>query len=70
MKNLKRLNRRNLEQINGAGVPPITHCNGCPTGAFGPNETHSCEAYWGLPETCRKCVLVNMDCFVPIQISK
>jgi hypothetical protein len=34
MKNLKKLNRRNLEQINGAGIPPISHCNGCPTGAF------------------------------------
>ncbi|ANF51352.1 hypothetical protein A0O34_12905 [Chryseobacterium glaciei] len=70
MKNLKKLNRKDLEQINGAGVPPISHCNGCPTGAFGPNDTHSCEAYWGLPETCRKCVLVNMECFELVPILK
>ncbi|KPH12566.1 hypothetical protein [Chryseobacterium sp. ERMR1:04] len=67
MKNLKKLNRRDLEQIAGAGISPNSYCNGCPTGAFGPNDTHSCEAYWGLPDSCRKCVLVNMECFVPIQ---
>jgi hypothetical protein len=66
MKNLKKLNRRNLEQISGAGVPPISHCNGCPTGAFGPNDIHSCEAYWNLPVTCQKCVLVSMECFTII----
>lgn len=70
MKNLQKLSRRNLEHINGAGVPPISHCNGCPTGAFGPgsNQSYSCEAYWNLPETCRNCVLVSMDCFQMIEL--
>ncbi|MDH6250889.1 hypothetical protein M2347_000616 [Chryseobacterium sp. H1D6B] len=66
MKNLKKLNRRNLEQVNGAGIGPSTYCNGCPTGAFGPNDTYSCEAYWALEGPCKKCVLVNMECFTPI----
>ncbi|MDH6250891.1 hypothetical protein M2347_000618 [Chryseobacterium sp. H1D6B] len=65
MKNLKKLNRKNLEQINGSGVKPISHCNGCPTEAFGPGDiSNTCESYWNLPETCRNCVLVSTDCFV------
>lgn len=68
MKKLRKLNRKNLEQIMGGAVPPISHCNGCPTGAFGPNDTYSCDEYWALPEFCRNCVLVNMECFVPITV--
>ena len=67
MKNFKKLNRRDLEQITGAAVPPISHCNGCPTSAFGPGDTFSCEAYWALPETSRNCVLVNVECFQPFE---
>lgn len=64
MKNLKKLNRRDLEQMNGAGV---STCNGCPTHlVFGPGSSTdpSCEGYWMLSERCRMCVLVSSDCFV------
>jgi len=68
MKQLRKLNRGNLKQISGGAVPPFSHCNGCPTGAFGPHDSFSCDAYWALPEFCRNCVLVNTECFVPITI--
>lgn len=66
MKNVKKLNRKDLEKINGSG---ISNCNGCPTHlVFGPGSPNdpSCEAYWNLSQTCRMCVVVSMDCFVPI----
>lgn len=64
MKNLKKLNRKELEKLNGAGT---SRCNGCPTHlAFGPGSPTdpSCEAYWTLSEYCRMCVVVSADCFV------
>jgi len=68
MKNLKKLNRKDLEQVNGAA---LTTCNGCPVNATfgdGAGFTASCASYWALPEHCRKCVLVSMDCFEQIQL--
>lgn len=63
MKNLKKLNRRELEQVNGAGV---SKCDGCPSHlVFGPGSPNaSCESYWNLGPICRMCVVVSMDCFV------
>jgi hypothetical protein len=66
MKNIKKLNRRDLEQVNGSGV---SRCDGCPTHlVFGPGSPNdpSCEAYFGLSETCKMCVMVSVDCFVQI----
>lgn len=70
MKNLRKLNRQNLEQINGAGV---SRCDGCPSHlVFGPgggwpdSSSASCAAYFGLSETCKMCVMVSVDCFVQI----
>lgn len=66
MKTIKKLSRRDLEQIKGAG---ISRCDGCPTHlVFGPGSSSdpSCEAYWTLSENCRMCVVVSADCFVAI----
>lgn len=66
MKNIKKLNRRDLEQVNGSGV---SRCDGCPTHlVFGPGSSNdpSCEAYFSLSETCKMCVMVSVDCFVQI----
>jgi len=58
MKNLKKLNRRNLEQINGGAGPKS--CNECPQGS-----NFTCDEYWALSEFCRNCVLINSECYVP-----
>lgn len=63
MKNLKKLTRKDLYQINGAG-----NCTGCPTGGYGPGGasngyTYSCEDYNVLPSRCKSCVLVSSECF-------
>ncbi|MCP1300719.1 hypothetical protein NK356_16200 [Chryseobacterium sp. S0630] len=66
MKTIKKLSRRDLEQVNGSA---ISRCDGCPTHlVFGPGSSSdpSCEAYWNLSENCRMCVVVSMDCFVAI----
>lgn len=70
MKNIKKLNRRDLEQVNGSGV---SRCEGCPAHiVFGPGgggydtSSASCEAYFSLSETCKMCVMVSVDCFVAI----
>ncbi|WP_410497397.1 bacteriocin-like protein [Chryseobacterium sp. Tr-659] len=66
MKNIKKLNRRDLEKVKGAAT---YNCDGCPTHlAFGPGSPSdpSCEAYWRLSENCRMCVMVSVDCFVAI----
>ncbi|GEN77071.1 bacteriocin-like protein [Chryseobacterium hagamense] len=62
MKNLKKLNRKELYQINGAA-----NCAGCPTGGYEPGGTsngfdHSCEDYHVLPGRCKSCVFVSVDC--------
>ncbi len=70
MKNLKKLNRKDLQHVNGAAGGS---CNGCPLNATygdGPGFTASCATYWALPEHCRMCVLVHMDCFEQIELSK
>lgn len=63
MKNLKKLKREELSQINGAALS----CNGCPTGGYGPGGTsngfdHSCEDYNVLPSRCKNCVFVSSLC--------
>ncbi|RKT01177.1 bacteriocin-like protein [Chryseobacterium defluvii] len=61
MKNLKKLNRKELSTLKGA----LT-CGGCPTHATygpGPEYMYSCETYWNLPNNCKACVLVSADCF-------
>lgn len=69
MKNLKKLNRRDLVQVAGAGV---SRCDGCPAHiVFGPgggnnSSSASCEAYFSLSENCKMCVVVSVDCFVQI----
>ncbi|WP_408732663.1 bacteriocin-like protein [Chryseobacterium sp.] len=62
MKNLKKLNRKELEKVNGAAGP--TRCAGCPRGTFGdgPGYQYSCAAYNGLPDNCKMCVLVSIEC--------
>lgn len=59
MKNLKKLSRRNLEQINGGAGPK--NCNECPAGS-----NFTCEEYWALSEFCRNCVLINTECYVSV----
>ncbi|WP_294297925.1 hypothetical protein [uncultured Chryseobacterium sp.] len=63
MKNLKKLTRKDLYQINGA-----LSCTGCPTGGYGPGGAsngynYSCEDYNVLPSRCKSCVLVSSECF-------
>ena len=61
MKNSKKIKRENLKSINGGG---IGNCyENCPEGSYGPNEPRSCGDFYGLPECCKKRVLVSMDCF-------
>ncbi len=61
MKNSKKIKRENLKSINGGG---IGNCyEDCPEGPYGPNEPRSCGDFYGLPECCKKRVLVSMDCF-------
>lgn len=62
MKNTKKLNRKELERINGAGP---SRCAGCPQNATfgdGPGYQYSCAAYQGLPDYCKMCVLVSIEC--------
>ncbi|MGH1519466.1 hypothetical protein [Chryseobacterium sp. JK1] len=62
MKKSKKLNRVSLKKINGG----IGSCNeNCPDGPYGPNEQKSCGEYFGLPECCKKRVLVSYECFEP-----
>ncbi|WP_433632618.1 hypothetical protein [Chryseobacterium cucumeris] len=63
MRNLKKLNRKELEQLNGAAGP--SRCAGCPQNATfgdGPEYQYPCSAYRGLPDHCKMCVLVSMEC--------
>lgn len=63
MKNSKKINRENLKSINGGG---IGNCyENCPVGPYGPDGPRSCGDFHGLPECCKKRVLVSMDCFGP-----
>lgn len=62
MKKTKKLNRANLKSINGG----IGICNeNCPDGPYGPNQPRSCGDYYGLPECCKRRVLVSYECFEP-----
>ncbi|MEG0928592.1 MULTISPECIES: bacteriocin-like protein [Chryseobacterium] len=61
MKNLKKLNRKELEQLNGAAGPG---CSGCPrntTYGNGPTDA-PCDAYNALPFRCKMCVIVSIEC--------
>ncbi|WP_300690417.1 hypothetical protein [Chryseobacterium sp.] len=61
MKNLKKLNRKELGKLNGAGA---SNCTGCPqhtTYGNGPGDA-PCEAYQMLPLRCKMCVIVSMEC--------
>ncbi|MCS4303461.1 bacteriocin-like protein [Chryseobacterium sp. BIGb0232] len=61
MKNLKKLNRKALEELHGAGP---SRCGGCPQNATfgnGPND-YSCATYQALPTYCKMCVIVSSDC--------
>lgn len=65
MKKLKKLARKDLYQINGAG-----NCTGCPAGGYGPGGAangfdHSCEDYHVLPGRCKSCVFVSIECVNP-----
>lgn len=63
MKNSKKIKRENLKSINGGG---IGNCNeNCPEGPYGPDGPRSCGDFAGLPECCKKRVLVSADCFGP-----
>ncbi|MDC8098700.1 MULTISPECIES: bacteriocin-like protein [Chryseobacterium] len=63
MRNLKKINRQNLKSVNGGGIGP---CNEfCPDGPYGPDQPKSCGDYHGLPECCKKRVLVSYECFDP-----
>lgn len=59
MKNLKKLNRESLRDINGgAGC-----AQDCPVGPYGPEFSKSCADFEALPECCKLRVLVSSDCF-------
>jgi len=64
MKKFKKLSRRNLEQINGAGTLSDSACSKCPS----PNDTYTCDEYWALSAVCRNCVLINTECYVPTPV--
>ncbi|BFO64770.1 bacteriocin-like protein [Chryseobacterium sp. KCF3-3] len=61
MKNLKKLNRKELQTLQGAG--PAT-CTGCPKNTtYGNNPGDApCEAFQMLPDRCKMCVIVDMSC--------
>ncbi|AZB10082.1 hypothetical protein EG344_15300 [Chryseobacterium sp. G0162] len=61
MKNSKKIKREHLKSINGGGIGDCYE--NCPVGPYGPNEPRSCGDFYGLPECCKKRVLVSMDCF-------
>ena len=61
MKNSKKIKREHLKSINGGGIGDCYE--NCPVGPYGPNEPRSCGDFYGLPECCKKRVLVGMDCF-------
>ncbi|AZA77889.1 hypothetical protein EG347_10335 [Chryseobacterium sp. G0186] len=61
MKNFKKLNRKELEKINGAAG---ANCIGCPrntTYGNGPTDA-PCSAYHMLALRCKMCVIVSMEC--------
>ncbi len=59
MKNLKRINRKDLKSVIGGDT-----CNeNCPPGPYGPGFPYSCDAFKALPECCKTRVLVSADCF-------
>lgn len=58
MKNLKKLERKNLKSINGGA-----NCNQyCPPGPYGPGLPNSCDDYHALPGCCKSKVLVHVSC--------
>lgn len=61
MKNSKKIKREHLKSINGGEIGDCYE--NCPVGPYGPNEPRSCGDFYGLPECCKKRVLVSMDCF-------
>lgn len=59
MKNLQKLNRENLKQINGGG-----NCNdSCPDASYGPGFERSCDDFESLPACCKGRVIVSHECF-------
>ncbi|WP_336965460.1 bacteriocin-like protein [Chryseobacterium contaminans] len=61
MKNLKKLNRRELGGVNGAIGSNCSRCPQHTTYGTGPNDA-PCSAYQALPSYCRGCVIVSMEC--------
>ncbi len=59
MKNLKKLDRKDLKGISGAGTCNYT----CPAGPYGPGFPRSCADYDALPACCKPKVLVSVECF-------
>lgn len=63
MKTTKKLSRTKLKNVKGRGG-----CTGCSTAGNygeGPEYTHNCWNYWGVPASCRSCVDVSADCYGP-----
>ncbi|WP_347218115.1 hypothetical protein [Chryseobacterium sp.] len=61
MKNLKKLNRKELETVNGAIGSNCSRCPQHTTYGTGPNDA-PCSAYQALPSYCKACVIVSMEC--------
>jgi hypothetical protein len=59
MKNLKKIKRETLKEIQGG-----TTCNYvCPPGPYGPGYPKSCQNFEALPTCCKSKVLVSYECF-------
>nr|WP_315027177.1 hypothetical protein [uncultured Chryseobacterium sp.] len=62
MKKSKKLQRQILKTING-GIGPCYEY--CPPGPYGPGQPRSCADYDGLPDCCKKMVMVSFECSGP-----
>ncbi len=61
MKNLKKLSRQQLGELQGAAGANWTGCPRNTTYGNGPNDA-PCDAYQMLPLRCKMCVIVSIEC--------